>query len=140
MQKAGFLVFIIIFGLSFNVYATDDVQARQLARKIFEGSASSYNKESLTKVYVSGGYSEEEASSYAIKVMTLIKSDEFIKKIENTYIKHFTLIELEQISTMLEHPAFNKFIRLRPLIQQEMAAAINDVAVNSKKQLTKIRN
>ncbi len=69
--------------------------------------------------------------------MTLIKSDEFIKKIENTYIKHFTLIELEQISTMLEHPAFNKFIRLRPLIQQEMAAAINDVAVNSKKTANK---
>jgi hypothetical protein len=137
MQRVIFLVFIFLFCLSFDSYATSDTEARQLARKIFEGSASAYSKESLTQVFISGGYSEEEASSYATKVVGLIKSDEFTRKIEGIYTKYFTLSELEQISTMLEHPAFNKFIKLRPLIQQEMAAAINDIAISAKKTANK---
>ena len=117
MRKLIFLLLII----SQSSYAVDSEQAKLAAKSIFEKSSSAYTKESLTKVFTSGGYTEKESSEYATKLLKLFKSDEFIGKIQGIYIKHFTADELVQISEILDHPAYAKFLKLRPVIQQEMS-------------------
>ncbi|KPZ68553.1 hypothetical protein AN944_03536 [Shewanella sp. P1-14-1] len=128
MRKLIFLLLII----SQSTYAVDSEQAKQAAKNIFEKSSSAYTKESLTKVFTSGGYSEQESSEYATKLLKLFNSDEFIGKIQGIYIKHFTAEELVQISEILDHPAYAKFLRLRPIIQQEMSAEINKITTSIK--------
>jgi hypothetical protein len=128
MRKFIFILLII----SQSIYAADSADAKQAAKSIFEKSSSAYNEESLTKVFTSGGYTEEESSKYAIKLLKLVNSDEFINKIQGIYIKHFTADELVQISEILDNPAYAKFLRLRPLIQQEMSAEISKVTTSIK--------
>jgi hypothetical protein len=128
MRKLIFLLLII----SQSSYAVDSEQAKQAAKSIFEKSSSAYTKESLTKVFISGGYTEKESSEYATKLLKLFNSDEFIGKIQDIYIKHFTADELVQIAEILDHPAYAKFLKLRPVIQQEMSAEINKISTGIK--------
>ncbi|MGI2081254.1 DUF2059 domain-containing protein [Shewanella putrefaciens] len=128
MRKFIFLLLII----SQSSVAVDSEQAKLAAKSIFEKSSSSYTQESLTKVFTSGGYTVKESSEYATKLLILFSSDEFIDKIQGIYIKHFTADELVQISEILDHPAYAKFLKLRPVIQQEMSAEINKIANSIK--------
>jgi hypothetical protein len=89
------LIFILLI-ISQSIYAADSVDAKQAAKSIFEKSSSAYNEESLTKVFTSGGYTEEESSKYAIKLLKLVNSDEFINNMATQdcwlTIKHSTTL------------------------------------------------
>ena len=106
-------------------------EARIYASKIFKLSTESIRFENMVSSLVGAGYSKEESEKYASITMLRLQSEEYIRKIENIYIKEFSVDELKQISEMLEYPVFKKFLDKRVVIQGKMMKILNKLPSNN---------
>jgi hypothetical protein len=101
--------------------------SRIYAKKILKLSSDNINVDNLATSFVSGGYSEEESKKFANIFVTRLKSEEYIKLIEDIYIEEFTIDELKQLSEILEYPVFSKFLNKRLIINGKMMKVLNRV-------------
>lgn len=99
--------------------------SRTYAKRIFQLSSGSVNFDSLVSSFVSAGYSTEESAKYARILAVRIKSEIYVKMIEDIYIEEFTTEELKQLSEILDYPVFNKFLNKRMVIQGKMMKVLN---------------
>lgn len=129
-------IYLILASLLFTAHcdAANEFSEEEnsAAKKLYKLSIEPYNIQSLSQIYIAGGYSEEESVKHATKLLSLIKNDDFAIEIEEIYQNYFTQKELERIIFLLEDPAYKKFLNLRPQIQGDMAKAINNIAKTVK--------
>ena len=109
----------------------NEFDSRNYARKIFQLSSDGISVDNLASSYVSAGYSTEESTKYARILVARLKSEEYIKKIEDIYIEEFSAAELKRLSDILEYPVFNKFLRKKLIIQGKMMRELNRMPGNN---------